>query len=185
MPLMRRLAINTPPSHCGGVLAAEQVHCELAGMRSAVKTLPLTAKFKFSTIACDRLCSKAACVVASRLAVVRVPPNKLPDGSDLVIKPPVEGRFPVSLRVPFTPETVPVTDVARPLKVMTAGVCISLLRSCICAVVCHTSRLAAIDSKPIDSRKNNPRLFCLFDVVELLKFFMEVFLKFNFFLPYR
>ena len=122
VPLMRRLAINTPPSHCGGVLAAEQVHCELAGMRSAVKTLPLTAKFKFSTIACDRLCSKAACVVASRLAVVRVPPNKLPDGSDLKIKPPVEGRFPVSLRVPFTPETVPVTDVARPLKVMTAGV---------------------------------------------------------------
>ena len=78
--------------------------------------LPLTVKFKVWTIACDRLWSKEACVVASRLAVVKVPPNKLPEVNDLVIKPPLAGNSPVSLRIPSIPETVPVTDVPRPLK---------------------------------------------------------------------
>ena len=122
MPFSRRLSIITPPSHCGGVFAAGQVHWVLTGMSEAVISSPLTAKVRFSTIACERLWSKAACVVASRLAVVSVPPNILPEGRDLVKKPPLEGKLPVSLRMPFIPLTVPVTEIARPLKLVRFGV---------------------------------------------------------------
>ncbi len=42
----------------------------------------------------------------------------LPVANERVIKPPVGGRLPVSLRMVFTPSKVALTEIARPLKVV-------------------------------------------------------------------
>ena len=112
LPFSRKSEICTPPKHCGGVLAATQVHCELAGIRSAVSVLPLNVNDRVWTIACDRLWSNAACVVTSKSAVVKVPPNKLPDGNENVRKPPFAANSPVSFSKPTAPSLVPVTEIA-------------------------------------------------------------------------
>ncbi|MDQ3181506.1 MAG: hypothetical protein M3Q33_13425 [Acidobacteriota bacterium] len=66
--------------------------------------LPPASKFRFSTWACDRLCSPAPCVLALSSPVVSAPPKTFADiKGAAVIEPPAVGKPPVSTRVAFVP----------------------------------------------------------------------------------